>query len=167
MEKKICCVIGHYPKDFPWNYDDNDCNSHQEYIEAMSAYTDWFIRKHGFNHFIFGSAPGVDTDFAETIIEFRDNVYPEIQIEIVTFPEAQNKNTKHANILQKADKVTYVSDNYTPDCMMKRNKYMVDKSDVVFAFWNQNDNDGEVFNTIEYAKKQNKQIELFILNHYA
>ena len=166
MEKKICCEIGHYPDYFPLNYSDNDCNSHQEYIETMSAYIDWFIRKHGFNHFICGSAPGVDTDFAETIIEFSDNVYPEIKLEIVTFPEAQNKNTKYANILQKADKVTYLSDTYSSDNIIKHNEYMVDNSDIVFAFWNENKKDGEVFDTIEYAQKKNKRVELFILNHY-
>lgn len=167
MKKKVCCVIGHCPSGFPWDYNDKECDSHQEYIETMSAYIDWYIRKHGFNYFICGSAPGVETDFAETIIEFRDNVYPEIRLEIVAFPKVQNKNTKYANLLQKADKVTYISDSETSDSIMNCNKYAVDKACVVFAFWNQNDNDGEVFNTIQYAKKQNKRIELFILNHYA
>lgn len=83
MNKKVCCVTGHRPNNFPWNYKDKESASHQEYIEAMACYIDWYIQKHNVNYFICGGAIGVDTDFAEMIIEFRDNVYSEIQLEIV------------------------------------------------------------------------------------
>lgn len=172
MNKKVCCVTGHRPNNFPWNYKDKESASHQEYIEAMACYIDWYIHKHNVNYFICGGAIGVDTDFAEMIIEFRDKVYSEIQLEIAVPCKEQDKKwlpedkAKYADILKKADKVTYVSDVYSPACMMKRNKYMVDNSDIVFAFWNENKKTGGTFNTIEYAKKKGKQLELFILNQY-
>lgn len=172
MEKKVCCATGHRPSGFPWDYNNKECSSHQEYIEAMACYVDWFTHKHGYNYFICGGALGVDTDFAETVIEFRDYVYPEIQLEIAVPCKGQEKGwspenkAKYAEILQKADKVTYVSDVYTPDCMQKRNKFLIDNSDVIFAFWNESIKTGGTYNTIEYAKKQNKRIELFILNQY-
>lgn len=131
MNKKVCCVTGHRPSSFPWDFTDKECDSHQEYIEAMACYIDWFIRKHEYNYFICGGALGVDTDFAETIIEFRDNVYPEIQLEIAVPCKEQDKKwkpedkAKYAELLKKADIVTYVSETYSPDCLMKRNKYMV------------------------------------------
>ena len=172
MDKKVCCVTGHRPSNFPWKYNNKESSCYQEYIEAMTCYIDLYIRKYKFNYFICGGALGVDTDFAEAIIEFRDNVYPEIQLEIAVPYKEQDMNwlpedkAKYSELLQKADKVTYVSNTYTPGCMMKRNKYMVDNSDTVFAFWNKSKNSGGTYNTIEYAKKQNKFLELFILNDY-
>ena len=172
MEMKVCCVTGHRPNGFPWNYSDYACDSHQEYLGAMACYVHWFIHKHGYNYFICGGALGVDTDFAEIVIGLRDNVFNDIQLEIAVPCKGQESKwspkdkSKYAELLQKADKVTYVLDTYAPDCMQKRNKYMVDNSDVVFAFWNESKNSGGTYNTIEYAKKHNKQLELFVLNKY-
>lgn len=80
--------------------------------------------------------------------------------------DANTDRETYARILERADKVTYVSDKYTNFCMQKRNQYMVDHSDIVFAFWNENKTSGGTYNTIQYAKKKNKQLELFVLNNY-
>ena len=45
---------------------------------------------------------------------------------------------------------------YTPDCMEKRNRYMVNACDVVIAVW-----DGRpsgTGKTVQYAKEQGKEI---------
>ena len=62
--------------------------------------------------------------------------------------------------------VTFVSEQYSPFCMQKRNQYMIDKSDCVLAFWNQDILQGGTVNTIRYAKSKNKHIEFFILNNF-
>lgn len=84
MENKglTCCVTGHRPKGFPWDYSDTECASHQEYLEAMACYVGEAIRKGGVVNFIAGGAIGADTDFAETVLEFRDHVYDHIRLEI-------------------------------------------------------------------------------------
>ena len=41
--------------------------------------------------------------------------------------------------------------------MMKRNKYMVDKSDIVVAVWN--GSKGGTANTVKYAKQSGKTIK--------
>ena len=172
MEKKVCCVTGHRTKDFLWNYKRTFCSKHQEYLESMSCFIDLYIRKFGYNYFICGGAIGVDTDFAEIVIGLRDRVYDHIKLEIAAPCRDQDKKWSkkdkavYKNILEKADKVTYISERYSPDCMFKRNKYMVDSSDIVFAFWNKNIKKGGTFNTILYARRQNKPLELFLLNDY-
>ena len=60
-------------------------------------------------------------------------------------------------ILKKADSVTLVSERYTPECMLKRNRYMVDKSDLVIAVFN-GIKSGGTWYTINYAQKKNKTI---------
>lgn len=169
---KICCVTGHRPKGFPWNFNDVDCASHQEYLEAMACYIDQAIRKDGVDYFIAGGAIGVDTDFAETVLQFRDHVHEQIRLEIaVPCPNqdlkwAAEDKERYKRILDSADLVTTISDHYTRFCMQKRNEYMVDKSDIVFAFWNNTITEGGTWNTIQYAKKKQKRIELFVLNDY-
>lgn len=47
--------------------------------------------------------------------------------------------------------------------MQKRNEYMVDKSDLVFAIWNR-ERLGGTWNTIKYAVKKGKSIRYIMLN---
>ena len=56
MENKglTCCVTGHRPKGFPWDYSDTEGASHQEYLEAMACYIDKVIRKDGVVNFMPG-----------------------------------------------------------------------------------------------------------------
>ena len=174
MDKKglTCCVTGHRPKGFPWDYSDTDGGSPQEYLEAMSCYIGEAIRKGGVVHFIAGGAIGADTDFAETVLDFRDHVYDHITLEIAVPCEGQDAHwsdedkARYKRILERADKVTVLSPHYTRFCMQKRNEYMVDHSDIVFAFWNEKETKGGTVNTINYAKRKNKRLELFVLNQY-
>lgn len=48
------------------------------------------------------------------------------------------------------DKITILQEHYTNNCMIKRNKYMVDKSNFVIAVWNGNWTSG-TGSTIKYA----------------
>ncbi len=60
-------------------------------------------------------------------------------------------------VLEKAEKVTYVSDEgYSNWKMQKRNEYMVNNCDIVLAMWD--GSKGGTYNCIGYAKKLNKRI---------
>lgn len=69
---------------------------------------------------------------------------------------------RYQKILLSADKITLVSDKYSFDCMQKRNEYMVDNCDKLLAFWN-GEQSGGTWNTIQYAKKVGKDIEIIDL----
>ena len=53
----------------------------------------------------------------------------------------------------------YISKEYEKDCMLMRNKFMVDNSDFVIAMWDGRKRGG-AYHTLNYAKKLNKQIIL-------
>lgn len=169
---KVCCVTGHRPKGFPWDYNDTECASHQEYLEAMACYMSEFVRKHGVTRFIAGGAIGVDSDFAEIALDLRDNVYDFLTVEIaVPCPNqdaywSPTDKARYKRILERADEVNVLSDHYTKWCMQKRNEYMIDHSDFVFAFWNENETSGGTVNAMRYAERKKKHIELFVLNSY-
>lgn len=159
---KTCCVTGHRPKGFSWNYYDVDYLEHQRYLMEMATKIKELIDD-GYTHFISGGAIGVDMDFAETIIYIKEMYEPEITLEIaVPCPKQDLKwgetdKQRYQKIIKNADKISQLSNNYTPSCMQKRNEYMVDNSDLVLAFWNGTQKGG-TFNTITYARKQNKVI---------
>ena len=46
--------------------------------------------------------------------------------------------------------------------MQKRNEYMVDNSEKVYAFWN-GEEKGGTWNTIQYARSKGKEIEIIDL----
>lgn len=169
MEYKTCCLTGHRPRGFPWNYHDTGCDEHQEYLYTLLQKIKTLIEKYGCTHFISGLAIGADTDFVTLCLDLRDKQYPNITVEgAIPCPNQDAKWTtsdrrKYQELLMRLDKVTQVSDHYTAACFQKRNEYMIDHSDIVIAVWN-GEQKGGTFNSIRYAKKTNKQISFIYLN---
>lgn len=90
MEKhKICCVTGHRPGGFPWDYNDKTCPEHREYLQTMHTLLEKLITEQGFDFFVCGGAIGVDTDFAETVLCLKEK-YPRIKLEIAVPCENQD-----------------------------------------------------------------------------
>ena len=64
--------------------------------------------------------------------------------------------TPEPDIAAKCDKETMLQREYTPDCMDKRNRYMVDHADYILAVWN--GCPSGTGNTVRYAHKKGKSI---------
>lgn len=160
---KICAVTGHRPKGFPWNYRDNDCVQHKEYLKNLENSVQELIAD-GFDYFISGGAIGADQDFAEIVLKFKKH-NPYIRLEIAV--PCQNQDLKwresdknrYKRILKKADFVNILSTAYTPNCMQERNEYMVDKCNLLLVVWN-GQQSGGTYNTFMYAKGKNKPCKL-------
>lgn len=162
---KTCCCTGHRPKGFPYQYG-IDKQKHNAYVRTLENKIELAITEYGIKYFISGMAIGVDIDFAEIIIKLRKK-YP-IMLECAipcpnqTYKWNNNDKLRYEKIIKQADKVTLVSERYTPECMLKRNQYMVDKSELVIAVFN-GIKKGGTWYTINYAKKENKVIMLIDL----
>ena len=124
------------------------------------------ISEYGIMHFISGMAIGVDLDFAETVLKLR-NKYP-ITLECAipcpnqTLKWNDTDILRYESIIKRADKISVISERYTPECMLKRNRYMVDKSELVIAVFNGIEIGGTWY-TINYAKSENKTIKVIDL----
>lgn len=168
---KTCCVTGHRPQGFPWNYADSQCLAHKKYLKFLTNKISRLVNA-GFAHFISGGAIGVDMDFANVVISLRDKMFPNIQLEVAIPCQRQDlkwqiaDKERYHTILSNANKVTILSEHYTRFCMQKRNEYMVDNSDLVLAFWN-DENSGGTYNTISYAKRKNKQLDIVHLLEFS
>lgn len=170
-EHKVCCLTGHRPGGFPWDYYDKDCAEHKEYLQTLYALIEKLIAEQGFDYFISGGAIGADTDFAEAILFFKKK-YPHIMLEIAVPCRNQDlkwnepDKAKYKEILDKADTVTILSEKYTRFCMQRRNEYMVDKSDFAIAVWNSKTTKGGTYNTIKYIERKHKEYDIIDLDDF-
>ena len=93
--------------------------------------------------------------------ELKDD-YPNITLEaaIPCRSQADRWNIvskkRYNRLLLLCDKVTYVNEAYTKNCMMERNIYMIDNSDYVVAVWN--GKPSGTGKTVEYAVNCGKDV---------
>ena len=82
----------------------------------------------------------VDMYAAEIVLALKEK-YPQITLECaipyerqaVRWPEALRN--RYFSIAEQCDQETMLQRQYTPDCLQKRNKYMVDHADIVLTVW--------------------------------
>lgn len=164
----ICCVTGHRPDGFPFQRIDDNFGFYQ-YREDLYQEIEGLIHD-GYRHFITGMANGADLDFAQGVIFLRD-IYQSIVLEaalpypISVASLALPRNEDKAFVLEQCNLKHTVSTHYFRGCMDKRNRYMVDKSDLVLAIWNGQESGG-TWNTIQYARACGKPIRYLMLDHY-
>lgn len=112
---------------------------------------------------ISGMALGVDTLWALVALRLKRDFPTKFTLECAI--PCQNHSSRwikeskdlYDDILARADKVTLVSDApYNASLMQKRNEYMVDNADMVFAVWD--GTKGGTGNCVSYAVKQQKTV---------
>ena len=118
-------------------------------------------KKLGSTHFICGMALGCDMYCAEAVIELRKS-FDDITLEAAVPYDGQEAKWSEQNcrryrsILMQCDTTTLIQDTYTPGCMMRRNRYMVDNSNVLIACYN--GSSGGTWNTVRYAMEKDIEI---------
>lgn len=154
-----CTFTGHRPEKLPWgdNEKDERCIELKEKIyDTVEA-----VYRAGIRHYICGMATGCDIFFAEAVIALRDE-HPDITLEaaIPCETQAQSWAEKDRNryyyIASQCDYETLLQHRYTADCMLKRNRYMVDNSSVLIAVYD--GSFGGTMYTVNYAQKQGLEI---------
>ena len=111
----------------------------------------------GYRNFICGMAIGCDMYFAEAVLALREN-YPDVHLEAAIpcggQPDrwAKKDRLRYNALIDAADTVTVLQTHYSPDCMMKRNYYMVDKSSMLIACFD--GRPGGTMSTVLYAQRQ-------------
>lgn len=160
----ICSCTGRRPRGFPFKYG-IDTSKHIAYLQELETKIELAITEYGMTNFISGMAIGVDLDFAEIIIKLK-NKYPVVLECAIPCPNQTYKwsdkdKLRYEKIMKQADNVTLVSERYAPECMLKRNRYMVDKSNLIIAVFNGIEKGGTWY-TMQYA--HNKRVPIWIIN---
>ena len=159
-EREItCCFTGHRPNKLPWGTNEKNeaCRKLKEELKARLE----GICELGYRHFICGMAIGCDMYFAETILELKEK-YPDITLEAAipcgSQPEKWylDQRKRYNRLLDACNTVTVLQIDYTPDCMMRRNMYMVDSSSLLLACFD--GRPGGTMNTIAYAQRNDAKV---------
>ena len=159
--EKTCCFSGHRPTRLPWGQNENDerCIAMKQ---ELSARLDG-IYDLGYRHFMCGMAIGCDMFFAEAVLAMKLE-HPDITLEAVipcgSQPDrwAAALRRRYVSLLDRCDKVTVMQIEYTPDCMMRRNRYMVDHSSLLLSCFA--GRPGGTMNTIVYAERSDVNVIL-------
>lgn len=121
------------------------------------------VLKRGYTTFLVGMARGFDLKCFEILLEEKKDYNIDI-IACVPCKEQDKYFTlkekeQYKNCIEKADKIIYISENYTDSCMIERNKYMVNNSSLLVAYYYSRI--GGTHQTVSYAEKLNKEIIYF------
>ena len=156
-----CCFTGHRPQKLPWGMNETDARClalKQEIAVRLEA-----IYALGYRHFLCGMAIGCDMYFAEAVLKLREE-HGDVSLEAaIPFGDQPGRWTeklrrRYNELIDRADTVTVLQYGYTPDCMMRRNRYMVDRSSLLLACFD--GKPGGTMNTILYAERSGVKVIL-------
>lgn len=152
--ERTCCFSGHRPAKLPWRANEADALCIALKNELLCRLDG--IYEAGYRHFICGMAIGCDMYFAEAVLELRKK-YPDITLEAAipcgSQPErwAPDQRRRYNRLIDACDKVTVLQIEYSADCMMRRNMYMVDRASLLLTCFN--GRPGGTMNTVLYAQR--------------
>ena len=157
--EKTCCVTGYRPRKLPFGYREQD----QRCIALKAALLEQIEAavQEGYTRFLTGMAEGVDLFFAEQVLLLKSRGMP-IRLEaVVPCPDQcarwiPAQKARYHRIFQACDWAYLVSERYSKDCMMKRNRFMVDHSDRVIAVFD--GQPGGTARTVAYAEQRGRQV---------
>ena len=160
MLTKCCAFTGHRPSKFPWRYDETD--SRCVALKAVLTEQIAALVNAGFTQFLSGMAEAVDTWSALSVLALREK-HPPIKLHcILPCKEQADKWTAssqelYRSILDKADSIVYVSRIYHKNCMLDRNRFLVDHAATLLAVYN-GERRGGTAATVRYAQKMGREI---------
>lgn len=143
MDKEhTCCVTGH--RDIPSNrVGIIQAKMRQEIMNAI---------REGYTHFISGFAAGTDLIFAEIVAELKDEYSITLEAAIPYPGRLNTPDTTFHRLIKECDLVKVHTAQYSRNCYMVRNRYMIDYSTLVIAVHDGRKTGGTAA-TIKYARK--------------
>ena len=129
-EKRLCCSFTGHRKIKP---------EHRVKMPDLLTRAINYAYNEGCRDFFSGGAVGFDTFAAREVIRFRIS-HPDVRLVMLLpciaqdemWSEAQKNSYEY--ILKNADEVVYVNEEYTPDCMRKRNLALAEQCDIMVSY---------------------------------
>lgn len=157
---KTCCFTG--PRTYKLNFASGEKDEACIDLKRRISLEIERLYQRGFKKFLSGMADGVDTYCAEAVLELR-TTHPDISL-VAVLPynhkgagRSEEEKKRFFKIIESADSVIVLQEHYSKDCYYKRNEYMVDNSDLLFAIYSET---GGTAYTIKYAAKKDKSIRI-------
>ncbi len=139
MIYKTCAFTGHRPQNLPWQFNeaDTNCLKLKQILNQQISQ----LAKNGFTDFLSGMALGSDTWAAEAVLNLRKKK-PALKLHCILPCKTQaekwpvSEQERYQKILAQADSIFFTSRNYHPNCMLERNRFMVEKARLLLAVYN-------------------------------
>ncbi len=120
-----------------------------------------YVYREGCRNFYCGGALGFDTVAAKLVIQFK---FKHRDVKLIMAIPCRDQDAKwsyaqknmYEYILSSADEIIFISDEYTDDCMRRRNMYLADVCDVLIAYSGR-ENSGSA-QTMRMAEKLGKTV---------
>lgn len=142
----VCCFTGH--RDFNR---EKYPNSYLTLVDTIKK-----VYNQGCDHFITGAARGLDYEASVAINSLKSGGLPIILEAAVPYPQMINYYQSAYTILN-CDIKNYIGPCYSKDIFHRRDRYMVDKSDIVIAMYDGRKSGGTYY-TMKYAQKCDKEL---------
>ena len=147
LRAKTCCFTGHRSL------------SYEEKLKAAVRLREIIAEqiKAGVVFYGAGGARGFDALAAQTVLDMKKE-YTQLRLILVLPCEDQARGWRsediavYEDIKRRSDKVVYVSREYTPDCMHKRNRHLVDHSGTCICYLTRTY--GGTAYTVDYARRK-------------
>ena len=160
MNRLFCAFTGHRPKFFPWGYNETDPRC----VKLRAALSDQIgiLVNEGYTDFLCGMGLGCDVWAAETVLSLRES-HPKLKLHCILPCVGQEKpwtdaaKARYYSLVRQADSRVYTSRGYYKDCMLDRNRFMVDHSRLLFAVYSGVSRSGTA-STINYARSHGREI---------
>ncbi len=160
LKQQACAFTGHRPQRFSFGYDEEDEKCIQ--LKLVLAQQVNLLIESGVSSFYTGMAQGVDQSAAEIVLAMKRS-YPHIQL-IAVLPcgtqankWSQEQRERYFNTLAVCDDVITLNARYTPQCMLERNRYMVDHAGYLLAVYDGGEKGGTAY-TVRYAREKEREI---------
>ena len=151
MREQTCCFTGH--RRIP--------TEEQAAITGRLERVIVRLYHRGIRYYGAGGALGFDTLASQTVIHLRESC-PGMKLILVLPCLTQTRGwrpedvAEYERIKSQADKIVYTSQQYTPGCMHKRNRHLVDNSSVCIYYLTK-DSGGTAY-TVDYARRKGLKI---------
>lgn len=116
----------------------------------------------GITQFLSGMAEATDSWSAMAVLSLREK-NPMIKLHCILPCRTQadkwtaSSQELYHSILNQADSIVYVSRNYHKDCMLERNRFLVEHAAILLAVYN-GERRGGTAATMRYAQKMEREI---------
>lgn len=160
MLDNCCAFTGHRPHKFPWKYDEAD--SRCVALKAVLTEQITTLANAGFTQFLSGMAEGADMWSALAVLNLREK-NPAIKLHCILPCKEQadkwaaSSQDLYHSILDQADSIVYVSRTRHKNCMLDRNRFLVDHAAALLAIYNGEWRGGTAA-TMRYARKMGREI---------
>ena len=154
-----CSFTGHRPEKLPWGENESDIRcaalKTRLFDAVLAAYDQ------GYRHFLCGMARGSDFWFCEAVLRLQ-GIHRDVSLEaVIPYPGQADRwsgedRERYRRLLRSCNYETVVQESYSPGCMQRRNRYLVDHASMLIAV--HDGVPGGTQRTIAYAMRRGIEI---------